>query len=148
VGLAQHDGARGIGESHTIEGQRLEVNDSVSMPSQSGNGVLKLAISLGLGDAEDGGEAACRKRLILTHRVTGLARDLRNGRALLWNPAGATFEDARCALGAADGVLAVIGGANVFGLFLEIGYDSFHLSRANNVRLPTDEGCFRRPGLM
>jgi hypothetical protein len=34
-------------------------------------------------------------------------------------------------------VLAVIGGANVFGLFLEIGYDSFHLSRANNVRLPS-----------
>jgi hypothetical protein len=39
VGLAQHDGARGIGESHTIEGQRLEVNDCVSMPCQSGNGV-------------------------------------------------------------------------------------------------------------
>jgi hypothetical protein len=73
----------------------------------------------------------------LTHRVAGLARDLRNARALLWNPAGASFEDARCALGAPDGVLAVIGGANVFGLFLEIGYDSFHLSRANNVRLPS-----------
>jgi hypothetical protein len=49
VGLAQHDGARGVGESHTIEGQRLEVNDSVSMPCQSGNGGLKLDISLGLG---------------------------------------------------------------------------------------------------
>jgi hypothetical protein len=49
VGPAQHDGARGIGESHTIEGQRLEVNDSVCMPCQSGNGVLKLAILLGLG---------------------------------------------------------------------------------------------------
>jgi hypothetical protein len=32
--------------------------------------------------------------------------------------------------------LAVIGGTGVFGLFLEIGYDSFHLSRARNVRLP------------
>jgi dihydrofolate reductase len=95
------------------------------------------AVVHGRHSAEDGGEAACRQRLILTHRLTGLARDLRNGRALLWNPAGATFEDARCALGAADGVLAVIGGANVFGLFLEIGYDSFHLSRANNVRLPS-----------
>jgi hypothetical protein len=95
------------------------------------------AVVHGRHSAEDGGEAACRQRLILTHRLTGLARDLRNGRALLWNPAGATFEDARCALGAADGVLAVIGRANVFGLFLEIGYDSFHLSRANNVRLPS-----------
>jgi hypothetical protein len=45
--MVQHDGARGIGESHTIEGQRLEVNDSISMPRQSGNGGLKLAISLG-----------------------------------------------------------------------------------------------------
>ena len=42
MGLAQHAGARGIGESHNIEGQILEVNDSVSMPSQSGNGGLKL----------------------------------------------------------------------------------------------------------
>jgi hypothetical protein len=29
-----------------------------------------------------------------------------------------------------------IGGTDVFGLFLEIGYDPFHLSRAKNVRLP------------
>ena len=48
MGLAQNDGARGIGESHTIEGQRLEVNDSVSMPCQSGNGGLKLAGRRGL----------------------------------------------------------------------------------------------------
>jgi dihydrofolate reductase len=95
------------------------------------------AVVHGRHSAEGGGEATCRHRLILTHRVAGLARDLRNARALLWNPAGASFEDARCALGAPDGVLAVIGGANVFELFLEIGYDSFHLSRANNVRLPS-----------
>ncbi len=37
-------------------------------------------------------------------------------------------------LGAPGGSLAVIGGTGVFGLFLEIGYDSFHLSRAR--RLP------------
>ena len=37
----------GIGEPHTIEGQRLEVNDSVSTPCQSGNGGFKMAISLG-----------------------------------------------------------------------------------------------------
>ncbi|MGI8569254.1 MAG: dihydrofolate reductase [Methylocella sp.] len=80
--------------------------------------------------------AARSHRLVLTRRIAALARDPRNSRALLWNPAGASLEVALCALDVPHGVLAVIGGTDVFGLFLEIGYDSFHLSRAKNVRLP------------
>ena len=45
------------------------------------------AVVHGRHSAEDGGEAACRQWLILTHRLTGLARDLRNGRALRHNGA-------------------------------------------------------------
>ena len=48
-----------------------------------------------------------------------------------WNPAGATLDEAWAALGLSGGLLAVIGGTEPFGLFLDIGYDVFHLSRAS-----------------
>jgi hypothetical protein len=101
------------------------------------------AVAHGRHSAEGGPKAAGRHRLILTRQITALARDPENFRALLWNPAGASFEDAWRALCAPDGVLAVIGGTEVFGLFLEIGYDSFPLSRARNVRLPGGRPLFR-----
>src|SRR5438445_600698 len=83
------------------------------------------AVAHGRHSAEGGPRVECRRRLILTRRIAGLARDPQNSKALLWNPSGASFEDAWRALGAPDGALAVIGGTEVFGLFLEIGYDSF-----------------------
>ncbi len=49
------------------------------------------------------------------------------------------------ALGAPRGPLAVIGGTEVFGLFLAIGYDAFHLSRAGKVYLPGGRPVF--PGV-
>src|SRR5271157_694373 len=70
-----------------------------------------------------------RRRLILTHGVKGLAPHPENPRALLWNPQGAPFEEALAAV-------AVIGGPRVYSLFLETGYDAFHLCRAVKVRLP------------
>ena len=94
------------------------------------------AVAHGRYSAEGGPRGERRRRLILTRRIAGLARDPQNPKALSWNPSGASFEDAWRALGAPDGALAVIGGTGVFGLFLEIGYDSFHLSRAKNLRLP------------
>jgi hypothetical protein len=42
-------------------------------------------------------------------------------------------------------VLAVIGGTETFGLFLDIGYDAFHLTRANRARLPGGRPVF--PGV-
>jgi dihydrofolate reductase len=38
-------------------------------------------------------------------------------------------------LGTPDGSVGVIGGTDVFGMFLDL-YDVFHLSRAPDVRLP------------
>lgn len=77
-----------------------------------------------------------RSRLIATRSVATLGPDPTNPKALLWNPAGASLEAACGALGHKAGVVAVIGGTEVFGLFLDIGYDAFHLSRATGARLP------------
>jgi dihydrofolate reductase len=91
---------------------------------------------------EGGAKSAARKRLVLTRSVATLAPHPRHPKGLLWNPAGASFEQAWQALEVADGALAVIGGTDTFGLFLEIGYTAFHLSRANRARLPGGRPVF------
>jgi dihydrofolate reductase len=82
-----------------------------------------------------------RRRLILTRRIPGLAPDPSDPSAVLWNPAGASFEEAWTALGVTDGALAIIGGPEVFGMFLP-DYDLFHLSRIGNLRLPGGRPVF------
>ena len=94
------------------------------------------------GDAGPG--AASRPRIVLTRSIAGVERDPRRQRRVLWNPAGAALDEAWDALGE-RGVLVVIGGTEVFGLFLELGYDAFHLSRAGHVRLPGGRPVF--PGI-
>jgi hypothetical protein len=85
-----------------------------------------------------------RKRLILTHRVRSLAPHPSNPNAILWNPAGASFEAACEQIGTHAGTVAVIGGPIVFGMFMD-RYDVFWLSQAPHVRLPDGEPCF--PGV-
>jgi len=82
-----------------------------------------------------------RRRLILTRKTPAIAADPSNVKALHWNPAGATFEQALAALGAPDAIVGVIGGTDVFGMFLDL-YDVFHLSRAPGVRLPGGRPVF------
>jgi dihydrofolate reductase len=77
-----------------------------------------------------------RRRLVVTRSVPGVAPDPDNPNARLWNPAGASLESACAALGLNSGTLAIIGGPQVYILFLKLGYDCFHLSRAVKVRLP------------
>ena len=84
---------------------------------------------------EGGPRAARRKRLILTRQVAALAPDPAHPNSLLWNPVGARFDAALDQLGISDGVVAIIGGTEVFSLFLP-QYDAFHLSRAANARIP------------
>ena len=62
-----------------------------------------------------------RKRLILTRRIAAIASDPNNNNALFWNPAGASLDQALAVLGVPDASLGVIGGTDVFGMFLEIG---------------------------
>jgi dihydrofolate reductase len=83
-----------------------------------------------------------RRRLILTRRIAALVPDPQNPNARLWNPAGASFAEACRALGVESGTVAIIGGTEVFGLFLATGYDAFNLSRANRVRLPGGRPVF------
>src|SRR6202008_2389726 len=54
--------------------------------------------------------AAHRRRLVLTRRIAGIAEDTTFPNALLWNPKGATLQEAWERLGTPDGMLAVIGG--------------------------------------
>ena len=49
------------------------------------------ALAHGRNSGEGGPDAARRRRLILTRRIAGLARDPQNDKAVLWNPAGATL---------------------------------------------------------
>jgi dihydrofolate reductase len=90
-----------------------------------------------------------RRRLILTHHVSTLAPHPSNRRALLWNPAGASFDEALAALEQPTDRIGVIGGPDVFNLFLDL-YDVFHLTRAPDVWLPGGRPIFhgvptRRP---
>ena len=88
-----------------------------------------------------------RRRLILTRKVAGLAPDPDNANARLWNPTGASLEEACASLGCLSGTVAVLGGPDIYRYFLELGYDDFYLSRADKVRLPGGVPLFGRgPG--
>ncbi|HEY3846402.1 MAG TPA: hypothetical protein VGL95_04750 [Acetobacteraceae bacterium] len=85
-----------------------------------------------------------RHRLVVTRHIPAIAGDPSNEKALFWNPAGASFEQALAALGVPDSSVGILGGTDVFGLFLD-RYDVFHLSRAAGVRLPGGRPVF--PGV-
>ena len=85
---------------------------------------------------EDQPNSPRRKRIAVTRAVDAIAPDPDNRNTCLWNPAGATLEEACAAVDFAGGTLAIAGGTEVFSLFLKIGYDIFYLARAEQVRLP------------
>jgi dihydrofolate reductase len=95
---------------------------------------------------EGGPRAVQRHRLVMTRRVPALAPDPSRPKSLLWNPQGATLEQAWAELAAPAGVLAVIGGPDVYEHFLEVGYDAFHLSHAPRARLPGGRPVFPEIG--
>jgi dihydrofolate reductase len=94
---------------------------------------------------EGGPRAAQRRRLILSRQIPAIAIDPSRPNALLWNPAGATLDQAIAAVGAPAGIVAVIGGTEVFSMFLPL-YDAFHLSRAPNARIPGGRPVFSEVG--
>lgn len=102
------------------------------------------AVANGRHSAEGGPKEAARRRIVLTRRVQRLMADPNNPKAVLWNPATAPFDEAWQRLGVEDGMLAVVGGTDVFGLFLNIGYDAFFLTRAQ-VNVPRGRPVF--PGV-
>jgi dihydrofolate reductase len=93
---------------------------------------------------EDQPNSPNRKRIILTRDVDAIAPDPGNPKATLWNPVGASFEAACERAGVRSGSVAIIGGPDVFEMFMD-RYDTFWLSQAPRVRLPGGEPCF--PGV-
>ena len=93
---------------------------------------------------EGGPRAARRKRLIVTRRIASVAPDPSHPNALLWNPAGATLQEALAKLNVGAGTAAIIGGTEVFGMFLPL-YDAFHLTRAAFAKIPGGRPLF--PGI-
>jgi len=93
---------------------------------------------------EDQPNSPRRKRIIVTRRIAAIAPDPKNPKATLWNPAGASFEAACDVAGVRSGTVAIIGGPEIFAMFMD-RYDTFWLSQAPRVRLPDGEACF--PGV-
>jgi dihydrofolate reductase len=76
-----------------------------------------------------------RKRVYATRRIAAIEPHPQNPNAVRWNPAGASIEEAAARLGVRAGVVAVIGGTDVFDLFLD-RYDVFWLTLAPRIKLP------------
>jgi dihydrofolate reductase len=103
------------------------------------------AVVQGRHSHEGGPRAAGRKRLTLTRHIASLAPDPSHPQTFLWNPAGAPFEEALAALDAGPGTIAILGGTEVFGLFLP-RYDAFHLTRAARAQIPGGRPVFPEVG--
>jgi hypothetical protein len=93
---------------------------------------------------EDQPNSPKRKRVIVSRSIETVGPDPENDKATLWNPAGASFEDACAEAGIDAGTVAVIGGPGIFEMFFD-RMDVFWLSQAPHVRVPGGEGCF--PGI-
>lgn len=146
---------------HRVEGYAIVSSDGMiadangDMPASIRNDADQNFLQAGLDRAaivvhgrhshEGGPRAAQRKRLILSRQIAALAPDPAHPNSLLWNPAGATLEQALAALGVAAGTIAVIGGTEVFSMFLPL-YDAFHLSRAAQAKIPGGRTLFEQVG--
>ena len=80
-----------------------------------------------------------RLRLVLSSESAGLER---RPDAWWWDPAKVPWEEAATVVLPEGGRVAVPGGRRVFDLFLALGYDAFHLSRAEGVRLGSGIALF------
>lgn len=84
---------------------------------------------------EDQRNSKNRRRIIATRQVEQPAADPRNPKAVLWNPARAPIEDACAVLGVTSGRVAIIGGTEIFDMFLD-RYADFWLTQAPHLKLP------------
>jgi hypothetical protein len=80
-----------------------------------------------------------RPRLVLSSSSSGLER---RDDAWWWNPDLCGWEEAMGTILPSGGRVAVPGGRRVFDLFLGLGYDVFHLSRAEGVRVGPGTSLF------
>jgi hypothetical protein len=78
-------------------------------------------------------------RLVVSREAPGLEHRLDGW---WWDPRRITWEEVATRLLPTGGSVAVGGGQVVFDLFLMIGFDGFHLSRAHGVKLPGGRSVF------
>jgi dihydrofolate reductase len=83
-----------------------------------------------------------RRRLVVSDRTPGFSAHPSLPNAWVWNPASMPFAEACRKIGVTGGKIAISGGGGVFGLFLKIGFDTFHLSRAGKLLLPGGRPVF------
>jgi dihydrofolate reductase len=82
-----------------------------------------------------------RKRIVVTRKIADVADDPTSPKTTLWNPSGTPFEAACDHAGVHAGTIAIIGGPDVFDMFMD-RYDTFWLSQATKVSLPDGEPVF------
>jgi hypothetical protein len=80
-----------------------------------------------------------RNRIVVSSSAKGIER---RADAWWWNPAQASFEQALARAFPRGGIVAVPGGRRVFDLFLDYGYDEFHLVRMRGVNVPNGVPVF------
>lgn len=85
------------------------------------------------------GNPKARPRMVVSGSAAGLER---RADGWWWNPAEVSWPDAAARVLPDGGRVAVPGGQGVFDLFLTLGYDAFHLSRAEAVALPDGRPLF------
>lgn len=86
-------------------------------------------------------QSPTRRRLIASRTVQTLGPSPNFPNAVLWNPAGLPLEQAMEAVDVEGGLVVILGGTEIFGLFLP-RYDAFYLSRAKGVKLPGGRPVF------
>jgi dihydrofolate reductase len=87
--------------------------------------------------------SAERRRIVVTRQIASVAPNA-NAKIVSWNPAGAPLQDAVAAFAIANAIIGVVGGSEVFGMFLPL-YDVFYLSRVPDLMLPGGRPVF--PGV-
>jgi hypothetical protein len=78
-------------------------------------------------------------RVVISRGAAGLER---RADAWWWDPSRLSWAEVAKELLPSGGEVAAPGGQGVFNLFLDIGYDAFHLSRAHGVTLPGGRAVF------
>jgi hypothetical protein len=78
-------------------------------------------------------------RLVVSREAAGLEQ---RSDGWWWSPERISWRDTAARILPKGGVIAVGGGQVVFDLFLNIGFDGFHLSRAHGVKLPGGRSVF------
>jgi hypothetical protein len=78
-------------------------------------------------------------RLVISSSVAGLEQ---RADGWWWSPERTRWDEVVKRVLPLGGAVAVPGGQAVFDLFLQIGFDAFHLSRAHGVKLPGGRAVF------